>query len=465
MDFENVAGDTYYVTYDEFRISDEWGDYHISSLGTFEISDGIIHEWCPANEIFSNETCERTCDDPDTCISPTSRTETEQCVCAGDYLRHQEQCIPLNQCNCFVADKGGVLRGGESYISSDCSSRITCNRNVLRREGYSCGADATCEARNDIRRCYCNEWFGGDGLTCTRIGPRDCYDLYTAGRRNNGKYTIYPAGSSGFEVYCDMSSGGWTILQRRTSSSVSFNRYWSDYKYGFGIPTGDHWIGNDKIYKLTNQKSYQLRIEKRSRGGSTYYSHYSSFRISSEGDRYRLSLGGHYGNAGYNAMEANSGHRFSTRDQDNDGSSTFDCAEKHRGGWWYPDDSSTGSTSNCYSFSDRVATGDYELSSCFCYYYDCYRDCSFLDFYCSRYCYSCHDDHYKCINCDGCSGSYPCRYCRNRDQVYETHFYSCGYSNLNGDYSSNDYRGIFWKNLHGSECGITTTTMKIQPRQ
>ncbi|PIK40828.1 putative fibroleukin [Apostichopus japonicus] len=68
MDFENVAGETYYVTYDDFRISDEWGKYYISSLGKFLISDELKIEWCPANEIFSNETCERTCEDPDTCI-------------------------------------------------------------------------------------------------------------------------------------------------------------------------------------------------------------------------------------------------------------------------------------------------------------------------------------------------------------------------------------------------------------
>ncbi|PIK35369.1 fibrinogen-like protein A [Apostichopus japonicus] len=111
MDFENVAGETYYVTYDDFRISDEWGKYYISSLGNSQYQmkvyteNKIKIEWCPANEIFSNATCERTCDDPDTCISATSRTETEQCVCVGDYLRQQEQCIPLNQCNCFVEKK------------------------------------------------------------------------------------------------------------------------------------------------------------------------------------------------------------------------------------------------------------------------------------------------------------------------------------------------------------------------
>ncbi|PIK37282.1 Fibrinogen C domain-containing protein 1 [Apostichopus japonicus] len=153
-----------------------------------------------------------------------------------------------------------LFQEGESYINSDCSLRITCNSNVLTSESYSCSADATCEERNDVRRCYCNEWFEGDGLTCTRSGPIDCSDLYAANRRNNGKYTIYPAESSGFEVYCEMSSGGWTILQRRTGSSVNFYRNWNEYKNGFGIPTGDHWIGNDKIYSLTKQPNinYQL---------------------------------------------------------------------------------------------------------------------------------------------------------------------------------------------------------------
>ena len=35
LEFENAAGQTYYVTYDRFRISDEWGEYSLSSLGTF----------------------------------------------------------------------------------------------------------------------------------------------------------------------------------------------------------------------------------------------------------------------------------------------------------------------------------------------------------------------------------------------------------------------------------------------
>ncbi|PIK59942.1 putative fibrinogen C domain-containing protein 1-like [Apostichopus japonicus] len=193
-----------------------------------------------------------------------------------------------------------LFQEGESYINSDCSLRITCKSNVLTSESYSCSADATCEERNDVRRCYCNEWFEGDGLTCTRSGPIDCSDLYAANRTNNGAYTIYPAESSGFEVYCEMSTGGWTILQRRTGSSVNFYRNWNEYKHGFGIPTGDHWIGNDKIYNLTKQTNinYQLLIQKTNTEGSTYHSQYSSFSISNEGDKYQLLLGDFDGNAG-----------------------------------------------------------------------------------------------------------------------------------------------------------------------
>ncbi|XP_071835366.1 uncharacterized protein [Apostichopus japonicus] len=453
IELENYAGQSYSLTYNNFRIADERGNYSITSLGVVEGITDLPITWCSSNKDNYDNTCERTCENPNDCVIPDP-ADPERCLCTENHMVLGNSCIPQEQCGCYVQGQDVVLAESESYINSDCSLRITCNSNVLTNESYSCSADATCEERNAVRRCYCNEWFEGDGLTCTRSGPRDCSDLYAANRTNNGEYTIYPAGSSNFEVYCEMSSGGWTILQRRTSSSVSFSRNWNEYKNGFGIPTGDHWIGNEKIYKLTNQKAYQLRIEKTNREGSTYYSRYSSFIISSEGDRYRLSLSGYSGNAGNNAMGANVGYRFSTYNEDNDGSSTFNCAEKHRGGWWYPDDSSTGSTSNCYSFSDRVATGGYDYSDC-----NCYNDC--------EYCPSSRP-HEKCQNCDGCGYYNHCYYyyqrrcCANKNPVYETIFYSCGYSNLNGYYWSNDYRGIFWHNLHGSDCGITTTTMKIR---
>ncbi|PIK58786.1 putative ficolin-2-like [Apostichopus japonicus] len=307
IELENYAGQSYNLTYDNFRIADEWGNYSITSLGVVEGITDLPITWCSSNKDNYDNTCERTCENPNDCVIPDP-ADPERCLCPENHMILGNSCIPQEQCGCYVQGEGLVLAEGESYINSDCSLRITCNSNVLTSESYSCSADATCEERNDVRRCYCNEWFEGDGLTCTRSGPIDCSDLYAANRRNNGKYTIYPAESSGFEVYCEMSSGGWTILQRRTGSSVNFYRNWNEYKNGFGIPTGDHWIGNDKIYSLTKQPNinYQL-IEKTNTEGSTYHSRYSSFRISNEGDKYRLSLSDYNGNAGNNAMGANSG--------------------------------------------------------------------------------------------------------------------------------------------------------------
>ncbi|XP_071836804.1 uncharacterized protein [Apostichopus japonicus] len=339
MDFENVAGETYHVTYDEFRISDESGDYYISSLGTFERSDETIPEWCPANEIFSDETCERTCDEPNTCNSATSRAKSEQCVCVGDYMRQQGQCIPLNQCNCFVADKGGVLMEGHFYINSRCTRKSTCRNNRLVDESYQCSSHATCATKSGVRKCYCNTNYEGDGVTCTSL-PKDCYDLYVSGTRSDGVYTIYPDGwPSGIQVYCEMESngGGWTVFQRRSSAYVDFYSGWSDYKNGFGNKNHDHWLGNKYIHSMTNQKTYQLRIDLRDSGSSSKYAVYSTFSIHHEADKYRLSVGSHRGNTGYDSMSGSNNKPFSTKDRDNDGWSSYRCAERHRGAWWFYD--------------------------------------------------------------------------------------------------------------------------------
>lgn len=44
-------------------------------------------------------------------------------------------------------------------------------------------------------------------------------------------------------ISCDMKKGGHTVIMRRQSASVDFYRNWTEYKNGFGNPSGDHWIG------------------------------------------------------------------------------------------------------------------------------------------------------------------------------------------------------------------------------
>ncbi|PIK46391.1 putative ryncolin-1-like [Apostichopus japonicus] len=88
---------------------------------------------------------------------------------------------------------------------------------------------------------------------------------------------------------------------------------------GFESPSGDHWLGNDKIHDLTTQKTYQLRVDLTNSAGSQYYALYSTFSIGDEDNKYTLSTGTYSGDSGYDSMSFSSGDPFSTHDGDNDG--------------------------------------------------------------------------------------------------------------------------------------------------
>lgn len=89
------------------------------------------------------------------------------------------------------------------------------------------------------------------------------------------------------------------IFQRRTNGSIDFYQTWTMYKVGFGAKSGEHWLGNDKLHIITNQKDYSLRVDLMDNAGRSYYARYNLFRIGDENNKYRLnSLGSYSGTAG-----------------------------------------------------------------------------------------------------------------------------------------------------------------------
>ncbi|GIY03465.1 techylectin-5A [Caerostris darwini] len=175
--------------------------------------------------------------------------------------------------------------------------------------------------------------------------PIDCEELRECGFTESGIYRIFPQsrvnswGNLGFDVYCDMvtDGGGWTVFQRRDdfgTTSDFFFKGWSSYKFGFGDLNYDFWLGNDKIFALSNQRRSTLRFDLMDFEGEDGYATYDNFYVDDESQAYRLHLGDYRGTIG-DSFKAHNLCKFSTRDRDNDNNPYQNCALLYKGGWWY----------------------------------------------------------------------------------------------------------------------------------
>uniref|UniRef100_UPI00398F26BA fibrinogen C domain-containing protein 1-like n=1 Tax=Pristiophorus japonicus TaxID=55135 RepID=UPI00398F26BA len=173
------------------------------------------------------------------------------------------------------------------------------------------------------------------------LPPRDCYDIYMKGQREDGIYSIFPTHyPAGFQVSCDMTvaGGGWTVFQRRKDGSINFFQGWDAYRDGFGKITGEHWLGLKRIHALTAQSHYELRVEMEDFENSTAFAQYGTFGIGlfsvdPERDGYPLTVAEYAGTAGDSLLK-HGGMRFTTKDRDGDHSEN-NCAAFYRGAWWY----------------------------------------------------------------------------------------------------------------------------------
>ncbi|PIK45637.1 putative tenascin-like [Apostichopus japonicus] len=172
----------------------------------------------------------------------------------------------------------------------------------------------------------------------------DCSEAMTGGMTVSGVYRLQPNGiANPFDAFCDMETDGgkWTVMLRRTNSTVSFLRGYDEYVEGFGDINDAFWIGLDKLYSLNKQGNTEMVVVMTDQRDTTGAVKYRNFRIGAAAAKYPLEVIAGFTEpvTGYtatpgNGLFYNKGAAFSAPDQDND-RSTRDCANELYGAWWF----------------------------------------------------------------------------------------------------------------------------------
>jgi len=123
------------------------------------------------------------------------------------------------------------------------------------------------------------------------------------------------------------------VIQRRHDNTVSFIRTWTEYEEGFGDPIGNMWLGLKYIHALCNHESPCILYVQLYHSVESKQAWYDNFYLMDRSHNYELRVDEYRGSAG-DSLAYHNGSEFSTFDNDND-SDPSNCAEVHKGGWWY----------------------------------------------------------------------------------------------------------------------------------
>ena len=164
-----------------------------------------------------------------------------------------------------------------------------------------------------------------------------CLAYRINGYTKSGIYNILPDPyNKSFEVWCDMvnEGGGWTVLLKRISGLLSFEKGWDEYKNGFGKLDESFWLGNDYIHEVTNSPGNDLvnAVDK------TFTIRYDNFHVFNESTNYLMNYGDYIANlsnAGDCFTKVKKTLMFSTHVRDNDLSPASCLKAYGNGGWWF----------------------------------------------------------------------------------------------------------------------------------
>ena len=127
------------------------------------------------------------------------------------------------------------------------------------------------------------------------------------------------------------------LVQQNDGEAGFFFQKWEDYNDGFGEKSGNYWIGNHRLHRLTKYGRYQLKVELKGDGEEWLHAWYRDFRVGTERSNYKLRVSGFYGASDgvQDALSKLNGMLFSTFDRDNDNIEDENAAESCGGGFWY----------------------------------------------------------------------------------------------------------------------------------
>ena len=111
----------------------------------------------------------------------------------------------------------------------------------------------------------------------------------------DGMYTIYPDGQEALRVYCDMKSGGLTLIMKKRYKKTpykDFNKSWHEYKVGFGnVFAENYWLGLEHMHKLTKYVRTDLFVELNTvSSANVNESVFTHFSIGPEATGYNLTM-------------------------------------------------------------------------------------------------------------------------------------------------------------------------------
>ena len=222
-------------------------------------------------------------------------------------------------------------RPGRSRLADWCQTRADCVTAGAECSGGRCTCVAGVSA--DGEQCRCGETYSQpDHGGCLF---RDCAELRRAGATLDGDYLLHPEAGVDVWTRCDMTTdgGGWTRIQRRSGRKHANAFHWKSWAEFTGPliwPRGSFWMGNRWIRLLTASEPHSLRVELESVDGETAFAQYGTFSLSSEEESFALHVGEFSDGGAGDALSAQSGFKFATRDRPNG----LACVEANQAGWW-----------------------------------------------------------------------------------------------------------------------------------